>query len=337
MRLGIDSYSLRFQGWDAFAYLKYAAEIGVDGVQFSTPSTIVSYDDDYLARMRRYADERSLYIELGIGSIDQYSATFRTGNETAEEQLSAMLRAAPKVGSPVVRCFLGSGADRRGTVPLKQHMEECVRVLRAVAPLARSLGVKVAIENHAGDLQARELAWIIEEAGPDAVGACVDTGNPVWTVEDPLLTVEVLAPYACSTHVRDSRVWKSERGAFVQWVPMGTGNVRIDQVVGVLRDRCPNVAINLEVITELGPRELDYLDPAFWEVYPATAASDFARFLALAERGTPADFEYVQAPRGESPSPELAEQLRMQQLRHFEQSVDYARKVLGLGERQKGR
>ena len=32
-------------------------------------------------------------------------------------------------------------------------------------------GLKIAIENHAGDMQARELKMLIEEAGKDFVGA----------------------------------------------------------------------------------------------------------------------------------------------------------------------
>jgi len=36
-----------------------------------------------------------------------------------------------------------------------------------------------------------------------------------------------------------------------------------------------------------GPRVFPYLDPKFWEAYRNTPAWEFARFLALAERGTP--------------------------------------------------
>ncbi len=35
MRLGIDSYSLRWQGWDAFQLLEYSARLGLDNVHFS--------------------------------------------------------------------------------------------------------------------------------------------------------------------------------------------------------------------------------------------------------------------------------------------------------------
>ena len=42
------------------------------------------------------------------------------------------------------------------------------------------LGVRIALENHSGDMQAREVKTIIEESGKDLVAACLDTGNPIW-------------------------------------------------------------------------------------------------------------------------------------------------------------
>ncbi len=39
-------------------------------------------------------------------------------------------------------------------------------------------GVKLAVENHGGDLQAREMKMMIEAVGPDVMGVCLDSGNP---------------------------------------------------------------------------------------------------------------------------------------------------------------
>ena len=35
MKLGLDIYSVRSQGWNAFQHLDYAAELGLDVVHFS--------------------------------------------------------------------------------------------------------------------------------------------------------------------------------------------------------------------------------------------------------------------------------------------------------------
>jgi sugar phosphate isomerase/epimerase len=247
-----------------------------------------------------------------------------------------MIEAAAVVGSPIVRCFLGDQRDRRGPVPFDDHLAECRRVLQAVAPRARDRGVRIAVENHGGvDLLARELRWLIEAVGPDAVGACLDTGNPAYGGEDPLVSAEVLAEYAVSTHARDTAVWESEEGALAQWTVMGQGNVDLSGIVQLLAERAPACPIDLEVITGGSPASVAYNRPdgEFWATYPTMLARDFARFVALARDGTRRGLgprQQIVMPRGATePTPELVEQQR----RDFELSVEHARRVLRLGVR----
>src|SRR5579884_1015718 len=337
MRLGIDSYSLRWQGWDAFQMLDYAARLGLDNVHFSERRNFASLEPDYLGSLKCRADELGLAIEVGMGSFDRFSSSFRPELGSGEEQLTHMLNAAKIVGSPVVRCFLGTQNDRLGSVSFQQHLDECVRTLRAVAPRARDLGIKVAVENHGGvDLLARELRQLVEEVGTDAVGVCLDTGNPAYAGEDPVVSTEVLAPYVVTSHVRDTRVWAVEDGALAQWVPLGAGNVDLPRIVGILRERAPDPPIDLEIITGSGPKPVPYLDPDsdFWRMYPEMLARDFARFVALARTGKPEPLPQLIAPYNlEGLSPGQVEAMRTQQREHFEQSVRYAREVLGIGER----
>ena len=206
MKLGVDTFSLRWQGWDAFQILEYAAQQGLDNVHFSERRLFTTLDEDYLASLKRRADGLGLSIEVGMLSFDQYAGAFNPALGSGEEQLMEMVRAARVVGSPVVRCVLGFQADRLGAVPFAQHVDECIRALRAAGPVARDCGVRFAIENHGGvDLLARELKALIEAAGTDIAGACLDTGNPVYGGEDPVLSAEVLGPLIISSHVRDSR------------------------------------------------------------------------------------------------------------------------------------
>src|SRR3989449_9221414 len=97
---------------------------------------------------------------------------------------------------------------------------DTIKVCQACRKEALDAGVKIAIENHAGDMQAWELVNLIEEAGKDYVGANMDSGNATWAMEDPLTSLEVLGPYAVTTSLRDSAVWESENGATVQWTAM---------------------------------------------------------------------------------------------------------------------
>src|SRR5205809_767010 len=80
-------------------------------------------------------------------------------------------RGAEAVGATGMGCFMGSAPDRRGRLPIEAHMESTIKVLRGVRSEGLDAGVKVAIENHNGDLTAREVKTIIEEAGKDFVGS----------------------------------------------------------------------------------------------------------------------------------------------------------------------
>jgi sugar phosphate isomerase/epimerase len=286
VKLGVDLFSLRSQGWTPFQLLDYCAQRKVRVVHFSEIRFLGGLEASHLKQVREHADRLGLEIEVGMRSICPTSKMFDASQGAAEEQLARMIQAARTLGSGLVRAVLGSMADRTGPPGIEGHIENMVRVLKAVRSRVVDAGLKIALENHAGDMQARELRTLIEEAGHDFVGACLDSGNPVWTLEDPHLTLEVLAPYAVTSHVRDSAVWRTPDGAAVAWVRMGEGNVGIADWIGKFAERCPGRALSLEVIVT-GPRQFPYLDPKFWEAYRQTPAWEFARFLALAEKGTP--------------------------------------------------
>ncbi len=335
MRLGIDTFSLRWQNWDAFRVLDYAATLDLESVHYSERRFLASLSEAYLRSLKRRADDLGVTIELGMMSFDRHARLFDPALGTGERQLIDMARAASVVGSPIVRCLLGSAEDRVGPVPFRDHLAECVRTLRAASPVARDLGVKFAVENHGGvDLLARELRALIEEVGPDVAGACLDTGNPVYGGEDPVFSAEILGPYVLSTHVRDSRAWAVEDGALVQWVPAGQGHVDLGRILAILAEQAPDAPVDLEIISGLPPKHLGYLDPAsdYWRMYPDMPAADFVRFLALARRGKPEPLDQLTSPLGARnlPPGELGERLRAQQLSHFEESVRYCREVLAV-------
>jgi sugar phosphate isomerase/epimerase len=317
VRLGVDLFSIRSQGWSPFEYLDYCSKLGAKVVHFSEIRFIGTLEDDHLRKVRERADTLGIQIEIGMRSVCPSSTMFDPKQGTAEEQLTRMLHAARVVGSPIVRCVLGSAADRKSPGGIDARIEDTVKVLRTIRPRVIESGLKIAIENHAGDMQARELKRLIEEAGPDFVGACVDSGNPLWALEDPHLTLETLSPYVLTSHVRDSAVWRVPEGAAVAWVRMGEGNVGIDDYVQKYRRLCSGRALSLEVIVT-PPRIYPYLsDAKFWDGYRSTPAWEFSRFLALVEKGKP-----VVPPAA---SKEVAVQREREDL---EASMQYTRKLL---------
>ncbi|HYP14875.1 MAG TPA: TIM barrel protein, partial [Bryobacteraceae bacterium] len=284
-RIGIDLFSIRSSGWSPFEYLDYCSKWKADVVHFSEIRFLGNLEPDNLKKVRAHAEKLGIALEIGMRSICPSSKAFDASLGTAEQQIERMAQSAKTIGSPIVRGFLGTFADRQMDGGIEAHIENSIKVLKAVRPKLVDLGIKVAIENHAGDMQGRELKQLIEGAGKDVVGACLDSGNPMWVLEDPHVTLEVLAPYVLTSHVRDSYVWRTPEGAAVNWVRMGDGNVGIDKYVQRYIELCPGKPLTLEIIV-MGPRNFPYHDPKFWKGYENVRASEFSRFIALAEKGT---------------------------------------------------
>ncbi len=324
VRLGIDLFSIRSQGWDAFQFLDFAAKQGVEVVHFSEPRFLGSLEEGHLRKVKAAADRLRLSPEVGFGCICPTSSRFKASEGPAEDQLVRMFDVARLLGSPIVRAYLGSWQDRSG--PIEKHIEATVKVLRGVRSRTLDAGLKIAMENHAGDLQAREMKMLIEEAGREHVGSCLDAGNPVWAIEDPHLTLETLAPYVLTTHIRDSAIWEEPRGIAVQWTAMGEGNVGIDRWVKRFAELCPGKPLSLEIIVTHQPRIHNYLDPAFWRAFPATPASEFARFLKLAHQGSP---KYPPEPPGIKPdTPQYKAFLVEEERTALERSIRYCKDLL---------
>lgn len=330
MKLGLDLYSVRSQGWNAIELLGYCQRIGVDVAHFGLEA-FPSLDDDHLGAVKRHADELGLDVEMGIGSICETSPAFRWERGSAVEQLSMGLRAAQLLGSPVLRCLLGSDADRRTEVPLETHVRHTIAALRAVKDQAMDLGIMLAMETHA-DLQGWEMKELVEEAGPEFVGVCIDSGNPVRLHEDPMVTLEHLAPYVVTSHIRDSVVWSHPRGAAYQWVAMGDGNVNIEAWAARYRELCPQASFTLEILTGMPPRVLNYLEDDYWRAFPRARAHELARYERLVRRGLPFMGTMVTVERGTDMPPEYEAALVAQQCHDVERSVRYCREVLGIGE-----
>lgn len=326
IRLGFDNFSIRALGWKAPRLLEYASRVKVDTVLFSDLDVYESHGETYLREIRAKAKDLGIEIHTGTASICPSSNTFDKRFGTAEEHLALAIRVARLVGSPVARCYQGNSKDRGSPGGIEFHIKNTIKVLKAVRSQALDFGVKIAVENHAGDMQAWELTTLIEEAGRDYVGATMDCGNATWTLEDPLQNLEILGPYAVTTGIRDSMVWETTEGASVQWTAMGEGMVDFKAYMDRFAELCPRVPVLLEIISGFS-RPFPYLKTDFWRDYPKARAPEFARFVSLAKRGNP--LEPFKAPTGKDPK--IAEQ--EYQLDQLERSLRYCKETLGLGVR----
>jgi sugar phosphate isomerase/epimerase len=326
--MGINSYCLRALRWNDLQLLDYARDLKLDAL-FLQDSLDPERDvPAHWSQVKAAAAERGLHLECGVGAVLPKSPD---AMEASRKSLLKGVAMASAMGSPIVRCLHSSDRQHMPPGPVSEHIQTMIQLLKSVRSQAIDASVKYAIENHK-DLQAWEMREVIEGAGKDFVGSYLDTGNPVFVLEDPLTTVEELGPYALTVHLRDSVIYETPRGAAVQWVPLGEGVVDFKRFIARLREIANPVHVYIKPITGRPPQILPYLEPSFWQTYPKARASEFARFVALAKNGRPYESHMVieDLPGRQTPEHFLPA-IQYQQREHMERSVDYARKVLDLG------
>jgi hypothetical protein len=122
-------------------------------------------------------------------------------------------------------------------------------------------------------------------------------------------TVEALAPYARSTHVKDMGVKSYEDGFLLSEVPLGTGFLDLARMVSVLQKANPSIHFSLEMITR-DPLKVPCLTPQYWTVFPERNGGHLARTLKL-----------VQQHSAVSPLPTVSELAPAARVRNEEENV----------------
>ena len=329
--LGYDNFAVRACGWNARKLVDHADALQCDSLFITDFGPFEGrLDDATLGELRRYAADKGVGLVLGSWSICPTSKTFKRDWGTAEEHLATGIRMAKAVGSPAFRVVLGNQEDRKSEGGIAARVADTVAVLAKCRPLAEDAGVKIAVENHAGDMTSRELAGLVADAGGGVVGVNFDSGNACWTLEDPVRALENLAPHVATTSLRDTMVWETPAagdkpgGVTCQWTAMGEGCTDLVAFFDRFEKSCPGVAVHIETISGFA-RTFPIDDREFWELFPDARAEDLAAFLALAKRGRPLD------PFKPPAAAARAAAERDYQLAELARSITYCRDVLGLG------
>lgn len=325
IKVGLDNFAVRGMQWKAPALIDYAASLKCDTLFISDLVAFESLDDAALRAVRSKAEAAGLQLYLGSWSICPTSKTFKKDWGTAEEHLRLTIRVAKALGSPVSRVVLGNMEDRKTEGGIQARIKDTVAVLKACRRDAERAGIKIAIENHGGDLHSWECRQLIEEAGTDFVGANIDSGNAVWTLEDPMDALETLGPVTICSSLRDSMVWEAPEGATVQWTACGEGLIDWKKWAARWAQLCPKVPIMIETISG-GPRTFAYKKPEFWQYYDKRP-DKLAKFEALARRGKP-----IAAFKNPADQKERAAAQQAFQKSEIEKSISYLRSI-GLGVR----
>jgi sugar phosphate isomerase/epimerase len=160
----------------------------------------------------------------------------------------------------------------------EKFAKQAYESLGLAEPVVAKHEMRLAVENHK-DWRVPELLDILKRLGSRSVGVCVDTGNSIALLEEPLAVVEALAPLAFTTHIKDMAVMEYEEGFLLAEVPLGTGFLDMKKIIGVLRDKQPKIRLNLEMITR-DPLKVPCLTSKYWATMERLPARELADALA---------------------------------------------------------
>ena len=261
-------------------------ELVPKAADFSEVQFMGSLEEDHLKRVRARAQELGIEVEMGMRSICPSSRMFDKAQGTAEEQLTRMVVAARTVGSPIVRAVLdvgglhGRGSHRgpdrehgQGAAQLPQPYSGRGAEGRHREPRGGPPGFGAEGSHRSGRQGVRRIL-------PRLGHSVVDLGGPARHTRDP-------GAGPVTSHLRDSYVWR---------VPEGERSVRSGSAKATSASRitcassssfCPGRALSHEVIVMQQRPTRIFSTPNSGEPYQKVRASEFVRFLALAEAGKP--------------------------------------------------
>jgi sugar phosphate isomerase/epimerase len=253
---------------DPCDFLDYSLSLKAAGIQ----TRIGVHTEEYLAKLRAKAEQHQAYVE-GIVALP--------ADEAAVPRFEAEVRAAKAAGATVLRTVTLNQRryERFETLAaFKEFVKQSWKSLTVAEPVAARHGVQLAIENHK-DWRVGELLDIVRRLDSRHVGICLDTGNSIALLEDPMQVVEAYAPRALTTHFKDMGVAEYEDGFLLSEVPLGEGFLDLQRIAETLRRARPGVRINLEMITR-DPLRVPCLTPKYWLTMDKVPGRDLAETLA---------------------------------------------------------
>lgn len=276
MKLGLDSYSYHYAAglWEftprenapmtALHFLRKAAELGLDGVHLCDPRHLDSLEYGYVTGLREKADALGLFVELGTEG-------------TNPDHLQNMVRAAHVLGSPLVRTTLGRSRPE-GKQALEALLDGAAAELEQVLPVCERYGIGLALEPQ-GEVRSGELRGLVERLGSRWVGVCLNTGEPLATLEDPVESAEALAPVVRTLHLTDYQVAATSSGFMLVGCALGEGVVDLGRILDLLSPQVTLVSINVEAA--IGKRPLPVLEESYLRRFAQASAGDLGRVLRL--------------------------------------------------------
>lgn len=272
-KLGIasTSYMTVWRPQDTLEFLTHCHEMGADGIQAA-----IKGDPE---KIRAQAAHWGMYVEAMV--------PMPKGADTTEFEQS--LKIAQQAGAVALRsaCLDTRRYETFKTLEdWKAHVAESIKSIEAARPVLDRYKIPLGIENHK-DWTTEELASLMKKYSTEYLGVCLDFGNNISLLDyDPMSTIEQLAPYAVTTHVKDMMVEAAEDGFLMAEVVLGSGYIDLPRALSFVRRARPNANYSLEMITR-DPLTVPCLEDSYWATFPDRSGLDLARTLRFMQKHQP--------------------------------------------------
>lgn len=296
--------------FEPLTFLDHCKSLGAGGMQ----NRLGVLEASEVIALRKHAEQHSLYIEA-ITSVPK--------DEADVERFEAEIKTAAAVGAKAVRTTIipGRRYETFDSLAMFREFEASGRgSLELAVPVVERHRMPLAVENHK-DHRIAERVKLFEDISSEFVGACVDTGNSIALLEDPVETVTALAPWARSVHLKDQAVQPYADGFLLADIPLGQGFIDLKEIVAIIKSKRPQVRFSLELITR-DPLKVPVLEDKYWATFPELPASELARMLKKVRENAADNLTTISRM---SPEQQLAHEDA-----NVRTSLDYARDVLQL-------
>ena len=275
MGIAVTCYMSFARPKDTLAFLEHANELGAAGIQMP----LSTKDEAYARRVRERAAQLGMYFEA-IGSLPAAddAGAFERSVAAAKEADALCIR---------VNCLPGRRYEN--FTSLAEWREAVSRAHAAIdkaVPIVEKHELPLAIENHK-DFTADEMAALMREKRHALLGVCLDTGNNISLLDDPMAVVETLAPYAITTHVKDMGVQPYADGFLLSEMPLGQGMLDMRRIVDTIHAARPQARLTLEMITR-DPLKVPCLTDGYWATFPERSGRYLAQTLLLVRQSAAA-------------------------------------------------
>jgi sugar phosphate isomerase/epimerase len=316
MGLTSDSFqSIRFSSpqklLEVDRLMELAAKVGAAGAH----GGMTSIDFEWARKTRRMKEELGMYVEI---------QTFLPKDKEDPAVFEHAVRVAKEAGATSLRvvCLLGRRYEMFDKLEdWKTAVAAFHRQIQAAVPIVEKYKMPLGIENHKDWLVDQQVA-LMKQASSEYLGVCLDTGNNLSVLDDPMETIEKLAPYTFNVHLKDMAVQEYEKGFLLSEVPLGEGFLDMKKIVNTIRRAKPQVFLSLEMIVR-DPLEIPCLTDKYWATYEGRNGVYLARALSMVRTNKPrAPLPHI---TGLTPEARLKLEFDM-----VDRSITYAREQLAL-------